>query len=187
MARPRTFDESDVLARARDLFWQKGFAATSISDLERATGLKRTSLYAAFGSKQELYLRTLAEYQQMAGTQIDRTFNSPKNGLENIRNLLQNSIEQAYADPHLRGCFLSNAASERGGQCPTTTGFLNGNREKMIERFQKQLRNADFGGDATATANYLFVLYSGLMNIVRTGADKKDVLAALETGLIVLE
>ena len=62
MARPRKFDESDVVAAARDEFWTRGYAATSVDDLTAATGLGKGSLYGAFGDKHGLFLRALDDY-----------------------------------------------------------------------------------------------------------------------------
>jgi TetR/AcrR family transcriptional repressor of nem operon len=59
MARPRTFDEDDVIARAADAFGRLGYAACSVDDLVAATGLQRGSLYKAFGSKRNLFERVL--------------------------------------------------------------------------------------------------------------------------------
>src|ERR1700754_3990018 len=62
MARPRKFDETEVVAAARDEFWTRGSAGTSVDDLTTATGLGKGSLYGAFGDKHDLYLRTLDDY-----------------------------------------------------------------------------------------------------------------------------
>lgn len=62
MARPKTFDHDQVLDRAVELFWRKGYEATSIQDLVEAMGIQRGSLYAAFGSKQDLFLAVLDRY-----------------------------------------------------------------------------------------------------------------------------
>ena len=51
MARPKDYDRDDVLISARDLFWEQGYEATSITELEERTGLNRSSLYREFGSK----------------------------------------------------------------------------------------------------------------------------------------
>ncbi|GGF74886.1 TetR family transcriptional regulator [Azorhizobium oxalatiphilum] len=61
--RPRAFDRAAALAAATCLFWQKGFAAASISDLTEVMGINSPSLYAAFGSKEALYAEALAHYQ----------------------------------------------------------------------------------------------------------------------------
>src|SRR5262249_49612858 len=60
--RPRAFDPQTALQRAREAFWDRGFAGTSLDDLSERTGMNRPSLYAAFGDKQELYLETLRGY-----------------------------------------------------------------------------------------------------------------------------
>ena len=62
MPRPRTFDESDVIAAARDEFWSRGYGATSVEDLTAATGLGKGSLYGAFGDKHALFIRALDDY-----------------------------------------------------------------------------------------------------------------------------
>lgn len=62
MVRPREFDMQQVLERAANVYWNKGWDATITADLERATGLKRGSLYNAFGDKRGLYLAALQYY-----------------------------------------------------------------------------------------------------------------------------
>ncbi len=59
MARPRTFDKDQALDRAMDLFWDKGYDATSVADLTEAIGINRPSLYAAFGDKEALFMAAL--------------------------------------------------------------------------------------------------------------------------------
>src|SRR3954471_21107486 len=61
--RPRAYDPGEGLARAADTFWKAGYAGTSLDDLAAATGMNRPSLYAAFGDKRELYLKTLEHYR----------------------------------------------------------------------------------------------------------------------------
>lgn len=61
--RPRAYDPQTALARAAETFWRAGYAATSLDDLAAATGMNRPSLYAAFGDKRELYLKTLEHYR----------------------------------------------------------------------------------------------------------------------------
>ncbi|WP_433339937.1 TetR/AcrR family transcriptional regulator [Streptomyces sp. CA-253872] len=74
MARPRKFDEREVLLAARSRFWRGGYQGTSMSDLCDATGVASQSLYGAFGSKHDLFVRTLDEYcaEQLAGLEAGR-------------------------------------------------------------------------------------------------------------------
>jgi len=62
--RPRQYDPERALGKAAEAFWKYGYAATSLDDLAAATGMNRPSLYAAFGDKRDLYLKTLERYQQ---------------------------------------------------------------------------------------------------------------------------
>ena len=68
MVRPREFDRDAALDRAMQVFWAKGFAATSTEDLVAAMGIGRQSLYNAFGDKRRLYLESLEAYQQLDGS-----------------------------------------------------------------------------------------------------------------------
>jgi AcrR family transcriptional regulator len=61
--RPRAYDPQLAVARAAEKFWQAGYAGTSLDDLVAATGMNRPSLYAAFGDKRDLYLKTLEHYR----------------------------------------------------------------------------------------------------------------------------
>ena len=70
---PATFDEDEVVAAARDEFWERGYAATSVDDLTAATGLGKGSLYGAFGDKHSLYLRALDDYIAL----VTRTRSAP--------------------------------------------------------------------------------------------------------------
>jgi AcrR family transcriptional regulator len=62
--RPRAYDPDTALARAAAVFWKAGYAGTSLDDLSEATGMNRPSLYAAFGDKRDLYLKTLDYYRE---------------------------------------------------------------------------------------------------------------------------
>jgi TetR/AcrR family transcriptional repressor of nem operon len=70
MARAKAFNEDDVLDKAVEVFWAKGYEATSMQDLVNAMGIQRGSLYAAFGSKQQLFLRSLDRYGKVVVAQF---------------------------------------------------------------------------------------------------------------------
>jgi len=121
MGRPRTFDKAEVLALARDAFWAKGYEATSLDDLMRATGLGKGSLYAAFGDKHRLFLEVLETYS--AG-RLERT-RAALCGQGDEEGGESRAIERLHAFFRVeepgdtartalagRGCFLVNSTTE---------------------------------------------------------------------------
>jgi AcrR family transcriptional regulator len=69
--RPRAFDPDAVLETVLEMFWENGFAATSLDDISEATGVSRPSLAAAFGDKQSLYIKAMERYQSRIAEQLD--------------------------------------------------------------------------------------------------------------------
>jgi len=154
MARHREFDEELVLDKARDLFWERGYTATSIGDLEQHLGISRSSLYRFFGGKRELYDKTLARYQD-----------------ENL-----GSLQHSKA----RGCYVVNATTEMANSCTEALGFVANNRERFVDIMQNVLARAQVQGklkkqaNPTELANYLFLCYSGLQVVVQTNIDRQE-------------
>src|SRR5882672_9752756 len=72
--RPRAYEPEVALARALDVFWKEGFAATSLDDLSAATGMNRPSLYGAFGDKRELYIKSYESYRDRARVRMAEVF-----------------------------------------------------------------------------------------------------------------
>ncbi|WP_207540927.1 TetR/AcrR family transcriptional regulator [Sabulicella rubraurantiaca] len=110
MARPRLFDEDAALDAATDLFWERGYAATSVRDLCSVTGLGPPSLYNAFGDKQALFARCLDRYldaNPLARVRRAETASPPRVALERF---LTAVAERSILDN--RGCLLVNTALE---------------------------------------------------------------------------
>ena len=78
MARPKEFEEVDVLEKAMYLFWQKGYYQASIQDLVDTMGINRASLYGAFADKHNLYMKALERYRQQDVSEILQLFNLRK-------------------------------------------------------------------------------------------------------------
>lgn len=109
MGRPRKFDTAEVLAAARDQFWQHGYAATSIDDLLAVTKLGKGSFYGAFGDKRRLFLRVLADYATGRVAEVLAMHRGSPRAIEALRVMLR-----PKAAP--RGCFLMNSAIELAPQ-----------------------------------------------------------------------
>jgi TetR/AcrR family transcriptional regulator, transcriptional repressor for nem operon len=136
MARPRKFDEAEVIAAARDQFWSTGYAGTSLDDLTAATCLGRGSLYAAFGDKHALFLTALDEYTStvMAAVTEDlRAADAP--AIERLTAHIRNTASASPADAR-RGCLVAKSAAELGA---TDKAVLQRVRRALMT-YQGQLR-----------------------------------------------
>jgi TetR/AcrR family transcriptional regulator, transcriptional repressor for nem operon len=113
MPRPRTFDESDVVAAARDEFWSRGYTATSIDDLTSATGLGKGSLYGAFGDKHGLFMRALDDYigTSLAGYR-DQLRDPACGAFDRLAHHIRAQVKFLAADKLRRGCMLAKSAAE---------------------------------------------------------------------------
>ena len=112
MARTKDFDESEVLAKAIKLFWQKGYNGTSMQDLVDGLGISRSSIYDTFGDKHQLYLKALGTYRQNAIGVRDQILHASVPAKAAIRQLMDLTIDQMIRDKQHKGCFLVNSAVE---------------------------------------------------------------------------
>jgi AcrR family transcriptional regulator len=115
MARPRKFDEQFVLNEALQVFWKRGFEATSYDDLVRATGLGRGSLAAAFGDKEGLFVRVLDHYIADRSRILDAAADTA-NTREALETMFMVWVEMATSNLGSCGCFL--ALSGVSGDAP---------------------------------------------------------------------
>lgn len=116
MGRPREFDQAAVLDAAMQVFWEKGYEATTTEDLCRSTRLGRGSLYNAFGSKHQLYEEAIRRYAETLASAQLAGLAEPGPVRERLRELLLMAIETDLADASRRGCLALNAATEVSGR-----------------------------------------------------------------------
>lgn len=115
MARPRAFDEGEVLDAAVRCFWARGYEATSVRDLASSMGLTGASLYNAFGDKRALYERALARYvDDTVADRIRRLEAAEVAPRDAIAAFFGEVVERSLNDPDMKGCMVVNAAVELG-------------------------------------------------------------------------
>ena len=106
----KSFDESDVIDQTMHVFWLKGYAATSISDITAATGLKRGSLYNAFDGKDDLFLRSLQKYDAEYRCVAQRKVEQIEDPVEAISTFFALIVKSTLDDPDRKGCLLVNTS-----------------------------------------------------------------------------
>ncbi|MFF7983310.1 TetR/AcrR family transcriptional regulator [Streptomyces sp. NPDC007901] len=119
MARNREFDIDRAVDRAMDLFWRQGYAETSLPDLLKELSIGSGSFYAAFGSKEQLYLRALDRYTSLQGRDLETALDGTPEIRPAIRRMLASLVEADLADP-TRGCLVVNTATQCGDQPQAT-------------------------------------------------------------------
>ena len=106
----KNFDVDEAIGQVMEIFWEKGYDATSISDLTEATGVKRQSLYNAIGGKEQLFVRSLLKYDAENRRATLASLEAKGTPLLAIRTLFGSVVEESLSDPSKRGCLLVNTA-----------------------------------------------------------------------------
>lgn len=119
MARSREFDIDQAVDRAMDLFWRRGYGDTSLPDLLKELSIGSGSFYAAFGSKERLYLRALDRYVTLQHGDLGETLEHSTDIRSTVRQILLSLVEADLAEPS-RGCLVVNTATQCGEESAAT-------------------------------------------------------------------
>jgi TetR/AcrR family transcriptional regulator, transcriptional repressor for nem operon len=112
MARPREFDEAKALEKAIQCFWERGYEATSMRDLETKMGISAPSLYNTYGDKHALFAQALERYLDRSARALIKRFEDSLPPKQAIRRFIGEIIKHSTNDRERRGCFLVNSALE---------------------------------------------------------------------------
>ncbi|CAM4332155.1 TetR/AcrR family transcriptional regulator [Corallococcus sp. AB030] len=188
MARPRTFDEAQVLRAVRDQFWNKGYAATSMDDLMRATGLGKGSLYGAFGDKHQLFLKVFDTYCVSSVESVKKTLEGPDAGaLERLRQYMLGVATASAAPANRRGCLLARGTSELAAQDAHVADRALETFRGLEAAFVRCLEQARAHGDLAAHADsqrlgaMLLAVFRGLEAVGKAGMDEASLRGMVET------
>lgn len=173
MARLREFDTDDVLQKAMQVFWRRGYAATAMSDIYAATGLKPGSLYTAFKDKEGLFRRCFETY----AAHFRATLPQDREGLPAIRAWLDLQAKLATEDLERKGCLIVNTITERDQHSAATRALAAGRLREIRDFFVRNLaiagaRNETAEGlDPAIESDSLVGAVVAIMSLGRAGAD----------------
>lgn len=193
MPRVKQFCEEDVLKKAMEIFWKKGFYATSMQELVDGMGINRASLYDSFGSKEELFDRAFRLYQRENQGMIREFLFSHRPVQKGFLSLFGFAIDGALRDPDAKGCFVVNATVEMVTQECALYSVLRDNRidfeQLFLDYLQEGLTRGEISPekDLKAIAALIFTLYNGVMVLSKINPNKAELMAAIRTGLQVLD
>jgi len=177
MARPRQFDEEDVLRSVGDQFWDAGYAATSLQDLMRVSGLGKGSLYAAFGDKHELFLRALRRYSTISAGVLHEVLGSAPSAVDALWAFLMAPVGDPDGAAARRGCFLANSTCELATADPEVRAEARRVYEAITDAVAACVARAQAEGDLPGrmdpveTSRALLAAQQGLVFMGRSGMD----------------
>ncbi|MET8290847.1 helix-turn-helix domain-containing protein [Streptomyces sp. NPDC051639] len=194
MARTKEFDPDAALQSALELFWRRGYEATSMADLVEHLGVGRASIYATFGNKHDLYLKALDRYQQARNPQLLRELSQPGPALPAVRAVVRRfATEAATGERRLSGCFVTNTATELAPHDTDAARRVEHNWDHLETLLHAALVRAEAQGelpagrDPLALARMLLVLMQGLRVVGKASTDPARVQDAAEQALTLLD
>ncbi|MDL4775113.1 TetR/AcrR family transcriptional regulator [Actinomadura xylanilytica] len=192
MARTKEFDPDAVLQRALELFWERGYEATSMADLVAHLGIARASLYATYGGKHELYLKALGCYLGRTDPMIIDALSQPGPALPAVRSLIERFADQSAGDPRNLGCMVVNAAVELAARDPEAARLVESSWNTLETALTSALIRARAQGelapdkDPRRLARFLLVLFQGIRVLGRTPGESARLRDATAEALALL-
>lgn len=193
MARQKEFDRTRALDRAMQLFWCRGYEATSIQDLVEHMGINRGSLYDTFGDKAALFGAALERYEELMGAQIRATLSQPGSAKAALRAVFDQVVAEAVDDPRRRGCMMVNAAVELAGREPALAAraatSVTQTEAALAETVIRGQRAGEISArhDPAALAQFLMNTLQGLRVMAKARPDRAALQAVVDVALSILD
>ncbi len=193
MARIREFDPDEALEKAMGLFWQKGYAETSMRDLVAHTGVAHAGLYAAFGGKRRLFQAALGRYGDTVIGGLLKGLETPQSGRAEVEGCFQGLLDAVERGVLGNGCLMCNTAIEFGDEAGDIRAAVNRASERMVRAFRGALERARDNGqvpadlDPAATAEFMVTVFHGIAVLVRAKASPERVRRTVRVALGVLD
>jgi AcrR family transcriptional regulator len=152
--RPRAYDPDTALAQAMAVFWDAGYAGTSLDDISAGTGMNRPSLYGAFGDKQALYRHTLEHYRAMARAALRETLRHDRPLRDALRAVYERALSLYYSGSHgARGCFLIGTALTEAVLDAEVRETLAAGLHEIDDAFEARIRVGQAQGELPDSAD----------------------------------
>ncbi|WP_292043599.1 MULTISPECIES: TetR/AcrR family transcriptional regulator [unclassified Brevundimonas] len=188
--RPRAFDRDQALEAAMRVFWEKGYVATSMTDLTTAMGIASPSLYAAFGSKEDLFREALDRYDSNFRNLAGEALNSDAPVRDQFEGLLHLSARENDRQTPA-GCMMLMACEQRAELSPELADDLSSRRAVAVALMEQRLHRAMETGevpadiDARAIAEFYGTLQRGLSISAKTGATPEELRSVIASSMAV--
>jgi AcrR family transcriptional regulator len=184
--RPRTFDPDTALRQALDLFWERGYEGTSLNDLAEAMGIASASIYACFGSKEDLFRKVMMLYGTTSGEPPRRALREQPTACAAIHEMLRATADEITRPDTPHYCMLILAAPTGAVENHAIREFVADLRRDMFTAIKDRLARGITDGDLTASAagldaiaRYYTTVVQGLSIQARDGAGRGELEAVI--------
>lgn len=178
--RPRLFDREEALDKAMELFWERGFETTSLSDLTTALGIAPASFYAAFGNKEQLFLETVKRYDTKFGALDEHTLDGVRSVKELVRRALTSAAEAFTVRGKPHGCMVISSATNCSSE--VVEGAMRRQRIRNEKALEKKLLELN-ATRPKATAKFVATMIQGMSIQARDGATRVHLLEMIDAAL----
>jgi AcrR family transcriptional regulator len=186
--RPRVFDMDEALDKALQIFWQRGYEGASLAELTEALGVNKPSLYAAFGNKEELFMKALSKYTTGPVAFVRDVVNEPTAHAV-AKRFLYEAAGFLSQPSHPKGCMIVQGALSGGESAEMVKKVLIQYRTAyenlLTKRFEQAKQDGDLASDADphALAKYLATLHQGMSVQATSGASSEELKAIADLAL----
>jgi TetR/AcrR family transcriptional repressor of nem operon len=192
MARPFQFNREETLTKAMNVFWQKGYKATSMKDLIKHTGLKPGSIYNTFGGKHSLFIAALKHYGEVVTSETLKILNSSGSPSQNIKNFFYEIINRSSGQKNM-GCLISNTVVELAPHDQVAAEIVNDILRQIERAFYNCLKRARELGELSNKTNikalslYFASCTHGLLVTGKSSATRKQMKGIVDVILSTLK
>lgn len=189
VGRPRAFDTDTALEKALEVFWRKGYDGTSLSDLTDAMGINKPSLYAAFGNKEQLFLKAIEKYESRPCAFFLPALEKPT-AYQVAEHMLHGAAMTMADQAHPQGCVVVQGALSCSEAAAVVKEALINRRlegqQKLLERFERAKTEGDLPAsvDAETLAQYLGTVLQGMAIQANNGATPEQLRRVAEMTLL---
>lgn len=187
--RPRAFDRETALQAAIDVFWERGYEGTRVSDLTTAMGLNAPSLYATFGSKEDLFREAVAHYNSPERSPTTMALQRPGLVRDAAEAMLRDNVRD-YADPTTpQGCMIVLAGIAYSTETEVLRDLLKDcrdeDRARLLDRIRAAMKDSELPAnlDARRLAAFMMTVLFGLSIQARDGASRADMDATVDLAM----
>lgn len=189
VGRPRSFDTDEALTSALQVFWEKGYASTSLNDLTEAMGINKPSLYAAFGNKEQLFIKAMDLYEKRPESFFYNSLEEPT-VLKMVEHMLMGAAQQMSDKSQPQGCMMIESAFASKEPTDLIKEAVHEKRERMgglvYERFEEAKRAGELPEHVNCSdlMHYMFTIVMGMNIHASNGATREELESVAKLALL---